>query len=341
MNAPLMRMGLIGFADEQYLLNLLMARSQAVRWQPGPVADADALWINGEHALPVRGQFVRVPSGQPDKPAISLNLSEIDRPFAFTLPVRSPLFTPPRAFDPHSAESVAQILRAFESELNQSTLEQTLGGEIAERRQDLRSPVFHLMLQGRLVGILNVNGDIGLAPGLTGTELLQAQWTGRPAAADAMPPNFSKTTMARVMWRFIGRSDGDHLPPRYRQAKIFYRRKPSVSPRMIRDPHLAVLSELGTMPQTFAQLALSTGMGDRQLSQVLAALYFAGSITTDFRRAAPGATGDSTSGEGDLPPSDIHSDIMGDTPESVPTRPGRRSRGSEAMTVPTPLEPKR
>ncbi len=338
MTAPMMRMGLIGFSDEQYLLNLLMTRNRVVRWQSSPVAEADALWVNGMHVTPIRGSFIRVPSGQPDKAAISLNLQEIDRPIAFTLPI-SPQFSAPLTFDPRSVESVSAILRAFELELNQATLELALGEEIARRRYDLRSSVFHLTLRGALVGIVTATGEVGLLPGLSGGDLSLAEWSGRPAAADAMPATFSRTTIARIMWRYVGRSDDDLLPPRYRQVRIYFRRMPSVSQRLIKDAHLAVISELGTMAQSVEQLAMATGMGDRQLSQVLGALYFAGAITTDARRAAAGVPG-SRGGEG--PASDINSDLSEDGGrEIVPARPGRRARGPGPSTVPTPLEPKR
>ena len=54
---------------------------------------------------------------------------------------------------------------------------------------------------------------------------------------------------------------------------------------MIRDSHLVLISELSAMPQSLEQLRASTGMGQKQAAETLAALYFAGSITTD---ATPG-----------------------------------------------------
>src|SRR4051812_32806669 len=86
--APLMRMGLIGFADEKQLVNLLQTRSHTLRWSPWAFVEADALWVNGAFAQEVREGMVRIPAGQPKQKATILNMREIDRPIAFTLPMR-------------------------------------------------------------------------------------------------------------------------------------------------------------------------------------------------------------------------------------------------------------
>src|SRR5205085_128842 len=50
MSVLVMRMGLVGFADEKQLRNLLMTRNRNLQWERWPFMEADALWINGEHA---------------------------------------------------------------------------------------------------------------------------------------------------------------------------------------------------------------------------------------------------------------------------------------------------
>src|SRR3954471_14108234 len=101
MSVPVMRMGLVGFPDEKQLRNLLGTRNRNLQWERWPFIDADALWINGENAAPLRGNMVRIPSPEEGKPATILNLKEISRPTAFTLPIGNGYFTPPLAFDPH------------------------------------------------------------------------------------------------------------------------------------------------------------------------------------------------------------------------------------------------
>jgi hypothetical protein len=177
---------------------------------------------------------------------------------------------------------------------------------------------------------VNITGEVGLSPHLAAIDMTQVQWSGRPAAAHAIPPDFNVTTMAHVMWQYVGRSDENLLPSRYCTGLIYYRRMPRVSPRMIRDSHLVLISELSAMPQSLDQLKASTGMGQKQVSETLAALYFAGSITTDPRRAAQGKP---WARPADGPASDVNSSVPGDDPILI--RPGPRRRGAGAPdTVP-------
>lgn len=321
-------MGLVGFADERHFCDLLGTRARA-RWIASPAADADALWVNGDHAHPLRNHMVRVPSTKPGAPATVLNLKEISRPVAFTQPLGNGYFSPPNLFDPLSAESVAGVLRTFEGELQQLLIELALGREIAGRRYELRSPTFHLSLMGKLVGVVNINAELGLARGLTTVDMAQVRWSGRPAAACAIPPEFRLTSMAHVMWQYVGRCDENLLPSRYTKGPIYFRRMPQVSPRMVRDSHLVLISELSTMPQSLEQLQASTGMGHKQACETLAALYFAGSITTDARRAAHGKPWKRQS-EGLA--SDVDTSVPADEP--VLLRPTHRQRGAALDTVP-------
>lgn len=326
-------MGLLGFPDERHLRNLLSTRTR-LPWVVSPAAEADALWVNGAHAQPLRNHMVRVPSAKPSEPATVLNLKEISRPVAFAYPLGNDYFNPPNVFDPHSAESVAGILSRLEAELQGLRVELALGREIASRRYELRSPAFHLSLRGKLVGVVNVTGELGLSLSLSPNELAEVRWSGRPAAACAIPPEFRVTTMAHVMWHYVGRSDENLLPARYCQGLIYYRRMPQVTPRMIRDSHLALISELSTMPQSLEQLKASTGMGQTQACQTLAALYFAGSITTDLRKAARGKP---WARPADGPASGLDSSLPADDPILI--RPSYHRRGDGAPdTVPLQTE---
>lgn len=326
--SPPLRMGLFGFGDERHLCNLLNTRT-LMPWVRSAAVDADALWVNGEHAQPLRNHMVRVPSTQPGTAATILNLKEIDRPVAFTHPLGNGYFSPPNVFDPQSPESVAGILRTFDAELQLLRVELALGREIAGRRYELRSPIFHLSLMGKLVGVVNITDEVGLSPDLTAVDMPEVRWSGRPAAACAIPPQFRLTTMAHVMWQYVGRSDENLLPSRYTKGLIYYRRMPQVSPRMIRDSHLVLISELSTMPQSLDQLRASTGMGQKQVCETLAALYFAGSITTDARRAAQGMPWKRPA---DGPASDLNTSVPADEP--ILLRPSHCRRAGALDTVP-------
>ena len=126
-----MRMGLVGFADEKQLRNLLMTRNRNLQWERWPFMEADALWINGEHAQPMRGNMVRIPSAEQGKAATVMNLKEMDRPTAFTLPFSNGYFTPPLAFDPHKVEQVADVFNQFEAALLDTAVDLTLGAAIS------------------------------------------------------------------------------------------------------------------------------------------------------------------------------------------------------------------
>lgn len=281
--------------------------------------------------------MVRVPATEPSQRATVLNMHELNRPLAFALPMHPKAsFEPPLAFDPHSAESVAAVMRSFEEQLRPAALQLCLAHEIARRRHQFRSPVFHLILEGNLVGVVVLGGAVGLSPALLPTDFERIEWSGRPASASAMGPDFLQSDMAAVMWRFTGRTQQDLLPQRYKEMPIHFRRMPRIDQRLIRDLHLLVMSELRTMPQTYAQLRAGTGMTEVQASQALAALYFAGSITTDPRKAMV----PTRDGAGSAPDSDLDTSILGEEQAlpSTPPRPGRRVHASGPSTVPTPLD---
>jgi hypothetical protein len=275
-----MRLGLIGFKSDTFLCTLLGNRRGLVKWERGPFVEADALWVNGEHAQLVRSGIVRIPSYEPTRPATLLSLKDMDRPVAFTLPLPSPHIQPPHLFDPNSPESVAAIFQKFEAWLRPVATELAVARALAERRYQLTSAVYHLQLHGQLVGVIDLNGDVGLHPGLAPRDAANAEWGGRPAAAHVVPPHFSRTPISQIMWQYVMRTGDDLLPERYRHAPIYLRGAPRVEQRLIRDTHMLCLSLLSAAPQTLPQLLDHSGLAERELLQTLAALYLGGSITT-------------------------------------------------------------
>ncbi|HUR88275.1 MAG TPA: hypothetical protein VMZ74_04235 [Ramlibacter sp.] len=335
MSVPVMRMGLVGFADERQLRNLLATRNRNLQWERWPFIDADALWINGENAQPLRGNMVRVPSVEAGKQAIVLNLKEIDRPTAFTLPIGNGYFTPPLAFDPHKVEQVADVLNQFEAELLDVAVDLTLAAEISRRRHELASPSYHLTVQGRLVAVFSVTGEIGLAQQLSPYELAHAEWAGRPAAGADVPGHFRHTSMAQVMWNYVMRNVDDLLPSRYREGTMYWRRMPAVPTKWVREEHMMLISVLSTGPQTVQSLVDQTGFSEATVGQTLAALYFGGSLTTDPRKAGPTLAPVKPRKDDDWPSSMTSTFVA---PQSTaPPRPGKRSR-ADMPTVPAPLE---
>ncbi|HYE70069.1 MAG TPA: hypothetical protein VEA35_05925 [Ramlibacter sp.] len=332
MHPPELRLGIVGFRDETHLANVLKTR-RSVRWLPWAAIDADALWVNGEHAQPARNHVVRVPSVRPDAPATLLSLRDIDRPTAFALPLGNGYLTPPEVFDPRSAKSIAEVLQGFEYRLRPLATQLAVAHQVAARRYQLSSPVYHLSDGKRLLAVLDVAGSVGIEPSATPDDIAEAQWLGRPKAAAAIPSHFSVVSMTQMMWQFVLRSDEDLLPEKYRKSPIYFRRPPLVARGLLKDAQLALLAELAAAPSTFEQLQQEIGLGDKAMAQALGALYYAGSITTDPQRAAPGrAAAIRSRPEGDPSQASLGSAFTGLPPE----RPKRGKRDLD--TVPTPLE---
>ena len=287
---PVMGMGLIGFGPQQqaYLSNILKARAKTLRWEPRGYLEADALWINGERVQALGGGLIRVPSQMPTSGAVRLNLQETDRPVAFASPLAAG-FEFPHVFDPFSPDSVAAILSQFESALHLPTALLALAATVCELDGTPPSPVYHLVLQGKLIAVINLRGEVGLAPGTSAADVETADWHGMPAAAGDVPQTFQCTSIAEVMWQYAARAPRDVLPDRYRTKPIYFRHAPTVRQALINDSHLVVARELALKPQRFAELLKNTGLGDVELARALAALYYVGSITSDAKRAAPGS----------------------------------------------------
>jgi len=333
MHPPELRLGIVGFADEAHLANVLKTR-RSVRWLPWAPIEADALWVNGENAQPARNHVVRVPSTRPDAPATLLSLKDIARPTAFALPLGNGYLTPPEVFDPRSAASIAGVLQGFESRLRPLAAQLALAHQVGARRYQLTSPVYHLTDGKKLLAVVDVAGRVGIDPAATPQDIADAQWLGRPGAAADIPAHFTQVSMTQMMWQYVMRSDEDLLPEKYRKSPIYFRRAPYIARSLLKDVHLVLLAELTASPASFEQLQQEIGLGDKALAQALGALYYAGSITTDAQRAAQGPqTLQRRQREGEPSHASLGSAFNPPLPEA---RPKRAKRSLD--TVPTPLE---
>lgn len=336
MSAPVMRMGLIGFSaeQEQYLANVLKAHSIKLPWQIWPFMEADALWVNGARAQLLRSGLVRIPAAEATSRGTQLNLKEIDRPVAFTLPLSGPDIQVPYSFNPLSTESVRTVLQKFEAWLQPVAAQLALAEAIAQKEGNLTSRVYHLMLRGTLVASLNLGADaIGLSPAAALGDFALAEWSGRPASASTVPEHFVRMRISETMWHYAVRATDDLLPQRYRVSSIHFRRSPKIPQRMLKDTHLVLLRELASASRTFGELQARTGLGDAALARALAALYFAGSITADPRRAATTRPARAQDSEESLPASTAMPSMLDD--ESRLRQVGATPPGD--WTVPAPL----
>lgn len=333
MTTPRLRMGLVGFFQEDYVLSLLRTRA-VVRWERGSPAEADALWVCGEASRALPDGLVGVTTW-PGQGEIKLDLSALERPTFFTLPVPDPDVRPALRFDPRSAASVNSALRRAEAVLQPLIMKQALAGEIARRLPQLTAHTYHLTLDGRLIGVVNMGGSIGLDSSVRVPQLRDATWRPLPQAASAIPQHFLTTHFAEVLWTYVNRVETDLLPARYRRATLYFRALPRVPQRLMKDTHYVVLSELGAEPQTFERLQHNVGLGEAALAITLAALYYAGAITTNPVRAAKGATRR-------VPEAESASELRQSMFPPEESQPFSSFLGREdRATVPAPLEPRK
>jgi DNA-binding transcriptional ArsR family regulator len=288
MSKPRLRMGLIGFDQEDYLRALLRTRSAVLEWETASAAEADALWINGEAAEWIHEGIVRI-AGRQKGASLRLDLQSLDRPTFFTLPLRDERIRPPLSFDPRSAPSIDRALRRAEAVLRPLVVQLAMAHEIAVRMPQLVADTYHVTKGGRLVAIVTMGGTVAMDSHLRAPDLRDASWRPRPRAANAIPQHFFATSFAVVLWLYVSRVQRDLLPRRYREKVLYFRALPRVPQRLMKEAHYAILSELAAEPQTFGQLQQSVGLAEPALANALAALYYAGAITSNLARAAKGA----------------------------------------------------
>lgn len=329
MATPRLRMGLLGFPAEDYLVALLRTRSALLQWEASAIEDADALWVNGESVALVEHDLVRVPAGR-SHPEVLLDLKATARPTAFTQPLADPRVRPQLTFDSRSASSVDRVLRRVESALQPIVMQLALADEMAGRLPELTSETYHLARGGKLVAVINVGGAIGIDVELTPAHVREATWKGLPAAAGEIPSSFFTTTYAEVLWVYVSRIEEDLLPRRYRTSRIYFRAIPRVTQRHIANTHYQVLAALASEPRSFRELHRATSIPKDALVKVLAALYYSASITTDPSRAYREPE---RSGEGE-PHSDLFHALFPAAAQGTSGPSGRAGNG----TMPIPLD---
>ncbi len=308
---PVLCLGLAGFTPEQskHLEGLLaqLPRGNAL-WQCAAFSEADAWLVSGEKSRLLSADTLKVLAGRPTERAIQLNLAEIDRPIAFSLPLVSGNLDPMYTFDPLSASSLRQVLQQLETRLGSLCCQFALGGQLIARESQLLPGIYQVSHKGELLAVMDFHEwRIGISPSADPLDFEAARWDRRPLAARGVPAHFLLSSLSQLRWIYAQRTRRDVLPPRYRSKPVYFRRAPDVPPRWLRDSQLLLLRALSQEVGTFDRLQLRTGLPEAQLARDLASLYYAGSITTTADKAGSGSFGhpDSPvglSGHPDLPP---------------------------------------
>lgn len=284
---PVFHLGFGGFSAVQQRAfgDALQSASGPTQWLASELAGADAWWINGARLQLVADRTVRVPAEIPTERSLQLYLPDIDRPVAFSNTSSCPGFDPAITFDPRSQASVNLVLEKFDASLSALTAQFCLASHIVEHQTALGTGIFDVIVNGRLIGVVDMKGDIGVLSSIGPADLEQSIWRRR-AEAVPIPPQFVRTSLSQLIWQYAVRTQRDILPTHYRKGLLYFRRPPRLPQRMLKDAHLLLMRELALEPMSFAALMRQTGMDDVALSRSLAALYFVGAVTANPKRAA-------------------------------------------------------
>jgi len=322
---PVFLLGFGGFSTAQQTSfgRVLQSATGPTQWLASELAGADAWWINGARLQMVGDRTVRVPAGSPTDRSLQLYLPDIDRPVAFSQSSACPGFAPALTFDPLSQSSMNRVLEKFDASLSALTAQFCLASHIVEHQTALGTGIFDVSVNGSLIAVVDMKGDIGVRPSVGPADLEHSIWQRRPEALQ-IPQQFVRTSLSQLIWQYAVRTQRDILPAHYRKGLLYFRRPPRLPQRMLKDSHLLLMRELAMEPMRFAALMQQTGMDEADLSRSLAALYFVGAVTANPRRAAinhrpPSAEhADSAGGPHSGPPSTSDSVVPLPAPRRLP-----------------------
>lgn len=289
---PILRLGLAGFSAEQQQLARAAVEAAApptATWALGALADADAWWVNGARTLLMSDGTLRIGSGAPAGHPMQLNLPDVDRPIAFSKPLPQPPFEAAYSFDLNDRRQCVGILDRFTAWLRPMLAQFSLASCIIEHHAALGGGSFEVLLNGLLIAVVDMRGDVGVLPTAGPGDLEEAIWRRAATSRPQIPEHFARISMSQLMWGFAMRTQRDVLPPHYRTGLIYYRRPPRLPQRALQDSHLLVLRELASGSGTLDEVGLRTGMSEPELVRDLGALYLVGAITSNPRRAAHSA----------------------------------------------------
>jgi len=321
---PVLWLGLAGFTPEQSKhLEVLLAQvpKGLAAWQGGAFSEADAWLVSGEKSRLLSADTLKVLAGRPTERAIQLNLSEVDRPIAFSLPLASSDLDPMYSFDPASVPSLHRMLQQIEVRLRSLCCQFVLGGQLIARESQLLPGIYQVSHKGALLAVMDFHEwRIGISPDAEPQDFELARWDRRPLAARGVPAHFLPNSLSQLRWIYAQRTRRDVLPPRYRSKPVYFRRAHDVPLRWLRDSQLLLLRALSQEVSTFERLQQRTGLSPAQLTRDLASLYFAGSITTTPDKAGTGSFGPLDAGSGS-------------TPDGAAPKPAAAPAQSRALTV--------
>jgi hypothetical protein len=290
---PVLRLGLLGFdaGGAQRLAHWAgLTQPGWPVWRESDPHQADAWMIHGGavEVLGRDGVLIHHPQGSGEW--LALNRVEVDRPLAFAAPLPDG-FASGEFFQADDEHGVRLRLQRFEAWLRPLRSQFALGARLVERLGRDKNGVVHVLNEGRLLAVIDLDRwQAGLFIPARPVDIDMAEWVSRPRLAGDIPPAFMRLPLQRVLWTYAVRTTRDVLPARYRDQIIHLRRVPRLPARWFDGLHLMLMRELANQPADLQALAQRVGCPLAEVAHHLAALYYAGGVTTDAdsaRRAAP------------------------------------------------------
>jgi hypothetical protein len=284
MEQPVLKLALLGFSDTDKR-DITQAIGQTGEswptWELVDFEQADAWCIHGAAVERLQGNTVQVRTLQGSQPLISLDPRDITRPIAFTEPMPAGL-EGVHMVNLRSPQLLRVGLQRFEGWLRLLRAQFALGSVLVERQAELKKGIHHVLdAHGKLLAVVNLmKWTVALLPNVRPIDFDNANWAQRPNMAADIPAGFTVTSVTQLMWTYAVRTTQDVLPARYRRDMVYLRMLPQLPAGLLQDEHLVTLRALSTAPAKFAGLLATTQLSSTVLARSLAALYFAGAVTT-------------------------------------------------------------
>ena len=281
-----MRLGLLGFNPAQQALfeTALVVLRTRLHWRLVPLAEADAVCINGSRVVELPDASLQIAASTPGALPTRIDPNDSGRPMAFTLPLAQGVQAT-TTFDMASPASTRAMLEKFEGWLRPMSAQFCLASRIVQARLDVNSNVYHVSVDGRLVAILSRRTGVGVLPIADPFHLDRALWARRPGPADEIPAHFVQAGLSQVLWQYAMRTERNLLPTYFRSGPIYWCRSPQLPQRLFGDSHLMIVRELAQGPASFPELIRRTGLSEAALSRDLAGLRIVGAVTHDRKQA--------------------------------------------------------
>ena len=289
LDRPIFWLGLAGLSPQQRAALVSVLPSQPTSlpaWRVAKFSEADAWCISGAAARLNDDGTLVIPDSRSAESELLIQLDEVDKPLAFTIPLAAPEIELLTTFEPESEHAVRMVLKKFEAWLQPLRAQYFLGALLHQRLDSLSHAVYELTHQSVLLAVVDIPGQrIDYLVDASPVQLEQALWALRTPSPDKVSPRFKQMGLREVMWQFAQHSAADLLPAAFKTDAIRLLRPPQVPEAWLKNSLRTVLRALGAGPTSLAQLRQS-GVNPEQLVRDLGSLYFDGAVST-FSGEAP------------------------------------------------------